>query len=100
MVRSNPQSRKTKGKFSPQHEYCLFYTKTEDTTPFPIGYSISKLKRYPLSDSIGHYAWMNFIRAGNNDLRTDRPKLYYPIAVSKDDELRVLNMVWNAETQQ
>ncbi|MFQ8997522.1 site-specific DNA-methyltransferase [Allofournierella massiliensis] len=100
VVRSNPQSRKTKGKFSPQHEYCLFYTKTEDTAPFPIGYSISKLKRYPLSDSIGHYAWMNFIRAGNNDLRTDRPKLYYPIAVSKDDELRVLNMVWNAETQQ
>lgn len=100
VVRSNPQSRKTKGKFSPQHEYCLFYTKTENTTPFPIGYSASKLKRYPLSDSIGHYAWMNFIRAGNNDLRTDRPKLYYPIAVSKDDQLRVLDMVWNEESQQ
>ena len=95
VVRSNPQSRKTKGKFSPQHEYCLFYTTNEETTPCSIGYSESKLNRYPLIDDIGHYSWMNFIRAGNNDLRTDRPKLYYPIAVDESNNLRILNMVWN-----
>lgn len=100
VVRSNPQSRKTKGKFSPQHEYCLFYTVLEDTAPKSIGYSEGKLKRYPLVDSIGHYSWMNFIRAGNNDLRTDRPKLYYPIAVSNDDSLRILDMKWNDSLQE
>ena len=51
-------------------------------------------------DEIGHFSWMNFIRAGNNDLRTDRPKLYYPIAVAADDSLRVLNMTWNERRQE
>ena len=50
VVRSNPQSRKAKGKFSPQHEYCLFYSKREETNPHSIGYTESKLKRYPLED--------------------------------------------------
>ena len=99
-VRSNPQSRKTKGKLSPQHEYCLFYATSEETVPTSIGYSESKLQRYPLVDSIGHYSWMNFIRAGNNDLRTDRPKLYYPIAVANDDSLRILDMRWNEGLQE
>ena len=76
VVRSNPQSRKAKGKFSPQHEYGLYYAKRDETTPKSLGFSESKLKRYPLVDDIGHFSWMNFIRAGNNDLRTDRPKLY------------------------
>lgn len=100
VVRSNPQSRKTKGKFSPQHEYCLFYATSEDTVPKSIGYSDSKLQRYPLIDSVGHYSWMNFIRAGNNDLRTDRPKLYYPIAVSSDNSIRILDMIWNDNLQE
>lgn len=100
VVRSNPQSRKAKGKFSPQHEYCLYYTTSEDTVPQSIGFSQSKLQRYPLVDSIGHYSWMNFIRAGNNDLRTDRPKLYYPIAVANDDSLRILEMRWSESTQE
>ena len=100
VVRSNPQSRKAKGKFSPQHEYCLYYAKSENTAPRSLGFSESKLKRYPLQDEIGHYSWMNFIRAGNNDLRTDRPKLYYPIAVAQDDTIRVLNMDWNEEKQE
>ena len=100
VVRSNPQSRKAKGKFSPQHEYCLYYAKRDETTPKSLGFSESKLKRYPLVDEIGHFSWMNFIRAGNNDLRTDRPKLYYPIAVAADDSLRVLNMTWNERRQE
>ena len=100
VVRSNPQSRKAKGKFSPQHEYCLFYATSEETVPKTIGFSEAKLQRYPLVDSIGHYSWMNFIRAGNNDLRSDRPKLYYPIAVSNDDTLRVLDMKWSDSAQE
>ena len=100
VVRSNPQSRKAKGKFSPQHEYGLYYAKRDETTPKSLGFSESKLKRYPLVDDIGHFSWMNFIRAGNNDLRTDRPKLYYPIAVAADDTLRVLDMTWNEERQE
>ncbi|GGC17315.1 site-specific DNA-methyltransferase [Pseudoduganella buxea] len=99
VVKSNPQSRKTKGKFSPVHEYAFFYGKSEKSLPYTIGYSASKAARYPLEDEQGRYAWMNFIRAGSNDLRTDRPRLYYPIAVSASNKLRILKMEWNEERQ-
>lgn len=99
VVKSNPQSRKTKGKFSPVHEYAFFYGKSEKALPYTIGYSASKAARYPLEDEQGRYSWMNFIRAGSNDLRTDRPRLFYPIAVSASNKLRILKMEWNEERQ-
>jgi adenine-specific DNA-methyltransferase len=100
VVRSNPQSRKTSGKFSPTHEYALFYGKTSKAFPYPIGYEESKAARYPKLDEIGRYAWMTFIRAGNNDLRSDRPRLYYPIAVNKENKLRILRMEWDDGSQE
>jgi adenine-specific DNA-methyltransferase len=99
VVKSNPQSRKTKGKFSPVHEYAFFYGKSEKALPYTIGYSAGKAARYPLEDEQGRYAWMNFIRAGSNDLRTDRPRLYYPIAVNAANRMRILSMAWNEEAQ-
>jgi adenine-specific DNA-methyltransferase len=100
VVKSNPQSRKAKGKFSPVHEYALFYGNSDDSLPCTIGYSESKAARYPLEDEQGKYSWMNFIRAGNNDLRTDRPRLYYPIAVNSSDQIRILAMEWNEGAQE
>lgn len=95
VVRSNPQSRKAKGKLSPSHEYGIFLAKSDSSMPCSLGSNIEKYKRYPLVDEKGHYSWMNFIRAGNNDLRSDRPKLYYPIAVNTKDHIRILDMIWN-----
>ena len=100
VVKSNPQSRKTRGKFSPVHEYALFYGNSENSLPSTIGFNAAKAARYPLEDELGRYSWMNFIRAGSNDLRTDRPKLYYPIAVSLDDKIRILDMEWNEQLQE
>ena len=99
VVKSNPQSRKTKGKFSPVHEYAFFYGKSDKALPYTIGYSASKAARYQLEDEHGRYSWMNFIRAGSNDLRTDRPRLYYPIAVDAAGKIRILKMEWSEEKQ-
>ena len=99
VVKSNPQSRKTKGKFSPVHEYAFFYGKSEKSLPYTIGYSASKAARYPLEDEQGRYSWMNFIRAGNGDRREDRPKSWYPIAVNSQNKIRILKMEWDEETQ-
>ena len=99
VVKSNPQSRKTKGKFSPVHEYAFFYGKSEKALPYTIGYSASKASRYPLEDEQGRYSWMNFIRAGNGDRREDRPKSWYPIAVNLQDKIRILNMEWDEGEQ-
>ena len=43
---------------------------------------------------------MNFIRAGSNDKRVDRPKLYYPIVVTAKDEIRIPNLEWDPVEQQ
>ncbi|MBC8018717.1 MAG: site-specific DNA-methyltransferase [Verrucomicrobia bacterium] len=100
VVKSNPQSRKTRGKFSPVHEYSLFYGKSDNAVPYTIGYNENKAARYPLIDDTGRYSWMNFIRAGSNDLRKDRPKLFYPIAVSNDNKIRIPKLEWNVALQE
>ena len=97
VVRANPQSRKTKGYFSPVHEYALFYGKSSESAPSSLDATEKKKDRYPFTDSQGRYAWMNFIRTGSNDKRSDRPKLFYPIFVSKDDTLRIPKMKWSPE---
>lgn len=100
VIKSNPQSRKTTGKFSPVHEYSIFYGKTDKSTPKSIGYSSSKAARYPLVDEVGRYSWMNFIRAGTADLRQDRPKSFYPIVVDDEDRLRIPKMEWIEDRQE
>jgi adenine-specific DNA-methyltransferase len=95
IIRANPQSRKASGKFSPVHEYAVFYGRTDLAQPSSIGFSQKKAERYPLVDEQGHYAWMNFIRAGNADLRTDRPKSFYPVWVLGDGKVHVPKLHWN-----
>jgi adenine-specific DNA-methyltransferase len=100
VVKANPQSRKTSGKFSPVHEYAIFFGKSESAIPSAIGYDSKKADRYPLTDEAGRYSWMNFIRAGNAELRTDRPKSYYPIWVYEDGRIHVPEMEWDEENQE
>ncbi|MFH1858631.1 MAG: DNA methyltransferase, partial [Candidatus Omnitrophota bacterium] len=94
-VRSNPAGRKTKGQFAPAHEYAMFYGKSEESVPMSLDITEKRLSRYPHKDDKGNFAWANFIRSGSNDRRQDRPKLFYPIFVSKGDSIRVPRMVWD-----
>jgi adenine-specific DNA-methyltransferase len=98
VVRSNPAGRKTKGKLAPAHEYALFYGKTENALPGYRDITSERLKRFPLQDSKGYYAWANFMRSGSNDRREDRPTLYYPIVVTMDNQIRIPKMRWNKNT--
>ena len=97
VVRSNPQSRKAKGTFSPVHEYALFYGKSVDSMPGSLEITEKRMARYPKQDDKGRFAWMNFIRTGTNDKRADRPKLYYPIYVDDQDRIRIPDMTWSSE---
>ena len=94
-VRSNPAGRKTKGKFAPAHEYAMFYGVSVDSVPSSLDITEKRLARYPLQDEKGRFAWANFIRSGSNDRREDRPKLYYPICVSKNNEIRIPSLKWD-----
>ena len=95
-VRSTPIGRTSRGKLSPTHEYALFYG-GDITVPGPLIKTEKEKQRYPFIDENGRYAWRNLIRTGTNDKRVDRPKLYYPIYVSDNDELRIPKMEWDEE---
>jgi len=98
-VRSNPQSRKSRGTFSPTHEYALFYSASHEGSPGALAITDKRLARYPHKDEKGHYAWMNFIRTGTNDKRSDRPKLFYPIFVSDNNDIRIPDMEWSGDIE-
>jgi len=100
VIRSNPQSRKSKGKFSPVHEYALFYGMSDASIPGSLEITETRLARYPKRDENGPFAWMNFIRTGNADKRADRPKMHYPIVVTDRDEMRVPRMSWSERSKE
>ena len=97
-VRSNPAGRKSRGQFSPAHEYALFFGRA-GATPGTLNKTANELARYPLLDDEGYYAWNNLIRHGSGDRRHDRPTMFYPIHVSDTDVIRVPEIVWNADQQ-
>jgi len=93
-VRSNPVGRKSRGKFSPTHEYALFYGDV-NAAPGILEKTPKELASYPFSDESGRFTWVNLIRQGSNDRREDRPKMFYPIYVGSDNSLRVPKMKWD-----
>lgn len=98
-VRSNPAGRKSRGQFSPSHEYALFYGNA-DAVPGTLDKTKRELSRYPLIDVDGQrYAWNNLIRHGSGDRRADRPTMFYPIYVRNNDTLRVPRMSWKDDEQ-
>ena len=98
-VRSNPAGRKSRGQFSPAHEYALFFGNAA-AVPGTLDKTEGELARYPLADEEGRYAWNNLIRHGSGDRRQDRPTMFYPIYVSKNDTLRVPAMEWDGAKQE
>ena len=98
-VRSNPAGRKSKGQFSPTHEYAFFFG-NPDATPGALLKTEKEYARYPFADGIGRFAWNNLIRHGSGDRREDRPKLFYPIFVSDNDKIRIPKMEWDETAQE
>ena len=96
VVRSNPAGRKSRGQLSPSHEFALFYG-NDRASPGSLKKTERELARYRFEDEIGRYDWNNLIRHGSNDRREDRPKLFFPIYVSKDDRIRVPQLRWVAD---
>ena len=98
-VRSNPAGRKSKGRFSPSHEYAYFFGDSQ-SLPAALEKTERQLARYPLLDEKGRFAWNNLIRHGSGGSRQDRPKLHYPVYVASDDSIRVPDLDWDDERQE
>jgi len=99
-VRNNPHGRAMAAGFSKNHEYALFYGKSKHSNIGRLPRDENKLIRYPEKDEEGIFAWMNFRTTGANSRRVDRPKLFYPIFVSNNRDIRISEMEWSGDNQE
>ncbi|TJZ40059.1 site-specific DNA-methyltransferase [Priestia megaterium] len=99
IIRNNPQGRSTVKGFAVNHEYALFFGKSEAVD------SVGRLPRTEKQNSrYGHvdengnaFLWENFRKTGTDSNRQDRPKQYYPIYFKESDNtLRIPQMKWNS----
>lgn len=96
-VRNNPHGRAMAAGFSQNHEYALFYSKTKKAVIGRLPRDDKRQARYPEHDEFGSFAWMNLRKTGAGSDRLDRPKLYYPIYVSKNGTIRIPTLEWSNE---
>ncbi|WP_096186304.1 site-specific DNA-methyltransferase [Evansella halocellulosilytica] len=76
----NPGGRQDEEHFPTAHENMIIYAK--DRLKVKLNYlplSKEKIKQFNKKDEYGLYKTRNFRRSGNNSLKTERPKLFYPI---------------------
>jgi adenine-specific DNA-methyltransferase len=94
VVRSNPHGRAMAAGFSQNHEFAFFYGKTNKAAVGRLPRGEKQKARYPEKDNISSFSWMNFRATGANSRRSDRPKLFYPIFVGKNGDIRISAMQW------
>ena len=95
VVRSNPHGRAMAAGISSNHEYSIFYAKSRESIVGRLPRDDRRQSRYPDSDERGIFAWINFRKTGAGSRRVERPKLFYPIYVSDDGEIRITTMSWS-----
>ena len=81
----NPGGRQDDQFFPSAHEHLLVYARNKENAKInTLGISDKKLKEYKEEDKFGKYKLRGFRRSGSNSLRTERPKLFYPIYIRPD----------------
>ena len=96
VIKNNPSGRSTVKGFSINHEYALFYSKSDSATLGRMKHSDEQVSRYKEKDNTGFYEWENFRKNGTDSDRMDRPKQYYPIVLNtQNNKLKVPDMHWD-----
>ncbi len=97
-IRSNPHGRAMAVGFSSNHEYALFYGKSDESVVGRLPRDEKKLSRYPVTDSNGIFTWLNFRGTGANTRKIDRPKLFYPVFIDNGNgAIRISSMSWDSD---
>ena len=96
VIKNNPSGRSTVKGFSINHEYALFYSKSDSATLGRMKHSDEQVSRYKEKDNTGFYEWENFRKNGTDSDRMNRPKQYYPIVLNtQSNKLKVPDMHWD-----
>ena len=95
-IKNNPAGRTAQVGFSVCHEYALFYGLPGAAQVGRLEHSEAQKARYKLRDERGAFEWTNFRKHGGlNTYRTARPRQFYPIYVTEDQEIRIPDMTWD-----
>lgn len=95
VIKNNPSGRSTVKGFSINHEYALFYSKTDASNLGRMHHSEEQKSRYKERDANGFYEWENFRKNGTDSNRNDRPKQYFPILLNtENNSLRIPEVQW------
>ena len=98
VIRNNPSGRSTVRGFSINHEYALFYSRSEFSQLGRLSHNAEQKSRYLEKDSVGQFEWENFRKNGTDSDRKDRPKQFYPIILNKKTEkLSIPDIEWNED---
>lgn len=98
VIKNNPSGRSTVKGFSVNHEYALFYSKSDLATLGRMKHTDAQKARYKEKDSVGYFEWENFRKNGTDSDRNDRPKQYYPLVLNTATmRLRLPKIAWNPE---
>lgn len=96
VIKNNPSGRSTVRGFSINHEYALYYSKSELSSLGRLQHNEMQRSRYSEKDDIGYYEWENFRKNGTDSDRKDRPKQYYPIILNQSTlKIRIPDVTWD-----
>ena len=96
VIKNNPSGRSTVKGFSVNHEYALFYSKSDEASLGRMKHNDAQKSRYKEKDETGFFEWENFRKNGTDSDRGDRPKQFYPIILNtKTKKLRIPQLLWN-----
>lgn len=96
IVRNNPQGRSTVKGFAVNHEFALFYAKSDELrTVGRLDRTAEQIGRYDEIDENGlAFLWENFRKTGTDSGHADRPKQFYPIYL-QEKSIRIPAARWN-----
>ncbi len=99
LIRNNPSGRSTVKGFAINHEYALFYSKTDHFEGVGrLPHNDIQKNRYSNKDDDGYFEWENLRRNGPESSKIDRPKQFYPIFYnSNTKQIRLPEMIWKEE---
>lgn len=101
VIKNNPSGRSTVKGFSINHEYALFYSKSDCALLGRMKHNDVQKSRYKEHDENGDFEWENFRKNGTDSDKNDRPKQFYPIIINEaTNKLRIPNITWNDDTRE
>ncbi|MBM4040182.1 MAG: site-specific DNA-methyltransferase [Planctomycetes bacterium] len=99
VVRSKPSGNQTTDELAISHEYALYYGTGPGARIKAMERSVEQISRFDQTDQVGRFYWENFRRHGAHSRQLDRPRMFYPIWVYPNGDLKVPNGQWDKDAR-